>query len=45
MSKVSLNINIDKDLRDELKIIAVKHNTTLTEIITNLIEEYIDKNK
>ena len=45
MSTVLLNINIDKDLRDELKIIAIKQNTTITEILTNFIKEYVNENK
>ena len=45
MSKVLLNISIDKELRDELKIIAVKNNTTITEILTEHIKEYINENK
>lgn len=45
MPKVLLNINIDKDLRDELKIIAIKKGTTITEILTEYIERYVNENK
>ena len=45
MSTVLLNINIDKDLRDELKIIAVKQDTTITEILTDFIKQYVNENK
>ena len=45
MTTVLLNINIDKDLRDELKIIAIRKNTTITEILTTYIEEYVNENK
>ena len=45
MPTVLLNINIDKDLRDELKIVAIKNNTTITEILTDYIKQYIEKNK
>ena len=45
MTKVSLNFNIDKELRDQLKIIAVEQDTTVTEIINNLIREYVAENK
>ena len=45
MSKVLLNISIDKELRDELKIIAIKNDTTITEILTDYIKDYINKNK
>lgn len=45
MSTVLLNINIDKELRDELKIIAIKNDTTITEILTDYIKQYVDENK
>jgi hypothetical protein len=45
MPTVLLNINIDKDLRDELKIVAIKKNTTITEILTDYIKRYIEENK
>ena len=45
MTKVSLNFNIDKELRDQLKIIAVEQDSTVTEIITNLIKDYVAENK
>ena len=45
MPTVLLNINIDKDLRDELKIIAIKNDTTITEILTEYIEQYVNENK
>jgi len=45
MPTVLLNINIDKDLRDELKIVAIKNNTTITEILTDYIKQYIEENK
>lgn len=45
MPTVLLNINIDKDLRDELKIVAIKNNTTITEILTDYIKDYIEENK
>jgi hypothetical protein len=45
MSKVLLNISIDKELRDELKIIAIKNDTTITEILTDYIKDYINENK
>ncbi len=45
MSTVLLNIKIDKDLRDELKIIAVKQDTTVTEILTEYIKRYVNENK
>lgn len=45
MPTVLLNINIDKDLRDELKIVAIKNDTTITEILTDYIKDYIEENK
>lgn len=45
MGLVNLNIRIDKDLRDELKIIAIRQDTTITEIITEYIKSYVDENK
>lgn len=45
MSKVLLNINIDKDLRDKLKIIAIKQNTTITEILTEYIKSFVNENE
>ncbi len=45
MEIVNLNIRIDKDLRDELKIVAVKQNTTITEILTEFIKGYVNENK
>ena len=45
MSTVLLNINIDKDLRDELKITCIKNNTTITEVLTAFIEDYVNENK
>ena len=45
MSTVLLNINIDKDLRDELKITCIKNDTTITEVITEFIKDYVNENK
>ena len=45
MSTVLLNINIDKDLRDELKIACIKNNTTITEVLISYIENYVNENK
>ena len=45
MSTVLLNINIDKDLRDELKIACIKNNTTITDVLTEFIKEYVNEKK
>lgn len=36
---------VDKELKTRLKIIAVKKNKTITEIVTSLIQEYVDENE
>lgn len=38
-------MRIDKDLKLELQIIALKQNTTITAIISQLIEDYVNENK
>ena len=43
--KENIMIQIDKDLKIQLKIIATKKETTMTKIITKLIEEYVEDNK
>lgn len=40
MSDSFIHMRIDKDLKLELQIIALKQNTTVTSIITELIEVY-----
>lgn len=45
MSTVLLNINIDKELRDELKIACIKNNTTITDVLTDYIKQYVNENK
>lgn len=42
MARTVLQININKELKDELKIKAIKEDRTITEIVTQLIEEYIE---
>lgn len=42
MARTVLQININKELKDELKIKAIKEDRTITEILTQLIEEYIE---
>ena len=43
MTKDKLNISIDEELKIQLKIIAVKEKTTVSEIIERLVTEYLDK--
>lgn len=45
MPTVLLNINIDKELRDELKITCIKNNTTITDVLTEFIKQYVNENK
>ena len=40
-----LVIEIDEDLRTELRMVALKQKTTVKEIVTQLIREYIDEHK
>lgn len=42
---VKMSINIDADLKKDLKIIAIKQDTTVTQIIDKIIREYIEENK
>ncbi len=45
ITKDTLTFNIDKDLKLELKILALKQETTVTDILNQMIVEYIEKNK
>ena len=45
MSKETLTINIDKQLKIELKVIALRKETTVTQLLTEMIECYINENK
>ena len=45
MPTVLLNINIDKELRDELKITCIKNDTTITDVLTEYIKQYVNENK
>ena len=40
-----LVIEIDEDLRTNLRMIALKEKTTVKEIVTKLIQEYVDEHK
>lgn len=42
MEDTRVTFLIDKELRDRLKIQAVKENRSMTEIIIELIEGYLD---
>ena len=45
MSDSFIHMRIDKDLKLELQIIALKQNRSVTSIITELIEDYVNENK
>jgi len=40
-----LVIEIDETLRTELRMVALKEKTTVKEIVTNLIKEYVEEHK
>lgn len=43
MSKQKFTMNLDKEIRKTLSHIAIDEETTVTEIITKLIIQYIDE--
>ena len=45
METTKLIIEIPKDLKTELNLIAIKKDTTMKNIVTELIQEYVEKNK
>lgn len=45
MSETKLIANIDSELKTELKVIAAKQHKTMSEIIAELVKEYIENNK
>ena len=45
MSKETLTINIDKQLKIELKVIAVRKETTVTQLLNQIITDYVNENK
>ena len=45
MSTETLTINIEKELKTELKIIALKQNTTVTDILLTFIQDFVNENK
>ena len=42
---VKMSINIDADLKKDLKILAIQQDTTVTQIIDKIIREYVMENK
>ena len=45
MSKDTLTIHIDKELKIELKVLALRKETTVTQLVTDMIRNYINENK
>ena len=45
MATETLTINIDKELKTELKITAIKNGCTVTDILTELIQDFLNENK
>ena len=45
MTTETLSIKIDKDLKREFKIVALKQDVTITEILTTYIQKYVNENK
>ena len=43
MAKDKLNISIDEELKIQLKILAVKEKKTVSEIISELVQKYLDE--
>ena len=44
MSKTKLTISIDEELKIQLKIIAIQEKKTVSEIISELVQQYINEN-
>ena len=45
MDQVKISFLIDKELRTELNIIAKRQDTTVTAILTEFIERFVNENK
>ena len=45
MEQVKISFYAPKTLRTELNVIAAKNDTTVTAILTELVEDYVNKNK
>jgi antitoxin component of RelBE/YafQ-DinJ toxin-antitoxin module len=45
MVKETLTFKIDKDLKIELKVIAVRQEITLTQLLNKILEDYVNENK
>ena len=45
MTNETLTVSIDKDLKFEVKMIALKQNRTVTDIVTDLLQDFVNENK
>lgn len=45
MAEKKLVVEIEEDLRTDLKIIALKQDTTVKAIVTELISKFVEENK
>ena len=45
MSNETLTISIDKDLKLRIKMIALQQNRTVTDIVNELIQDFVNENK
>lgn len=43
--KAHLSIRIPKELMKELKILAIEKETTVTDLVLPLLEEYLEQNR
>ena len=43
--RTTLTIRIDKDLLKEMKILAIRQDTSVTQIIVSYLEELVEENK
>ena len=45
MTEAHIHFKIDKELKKQLQIIALEKNETVTSLLTDLIQEYVNENK
>lgn len=45
MSNETLTFQIDEDLKIELKVLAVRQKKSLTQLLNEIIQDFVDENK
>jgi len=45
MSETTMTFSIDKDLKTELKVIALKQDRSVKDILAELIQDFVNENK